>query len=433
MKRLLLVSYYYPPSPAVGSIRPRGLAKYLPAFGWEVLVLTPRRIGTIHTPATVVETDYRDVLGYWKNKLHLDPHRGFHEQLNLAVADVPNSRLLHTKAIDWVKSAITYPDAMRGWIPFALEAVAEIAATTQIDAIVSTSPPISSHVIACRAKKILHCPWIADFRDIWLQGIVRNRLMRRVLSGADQLVTVSEPLAEQIGAHVHKPVACVLNGFDSEDVLESRRRLTERFSITYTGQLYHGKRDPADLLETVRELIDDGIMCPDDIQIRFYGPRETFLVALIRRLRLEKIVEVHDSVPRPHSLSLQAESQLLLMLEWGEPGKSGLRSRVYREGFYSGKLFEYFGSQRPVLSIGSDPGIAALLKHTRAGVQAKSKDELKQILIDTYFEYKSAGSVSYGGLPAAINRYTHREMASRFADTLNAVALEDLHVHSSRY
>ena len=156
MARLLLISFHYPPRATIGSIRPGALAKHLPKFGWEVLAVTPRLPRGSRASGGVIETPYRDALEKWKRRVGLDPHRGVHDQLNLSVATQPRSQRLHTKFLHRVKSILTYPDFTMGWAPFAIDAIKNI--DVPIDAVLSTGPPITSHVIAQRSSKHLEVP-----------------------------------------------------------------------------------------------------------------------------------------------------------------------------------------------------------------------------------------------------------------------------------
>jgi len=410
IKRVLLIAYYYPPFPMIGALRPHGLRKYLPEHGWDVLVLTTR-LESSRDDRSVIETDYRDILSQWKKRLGFSSSRGLHDQLGLPVSSSPNRRLLHTRVIDAAKVLITYPDSMKGWVPFASKILPRLASTNKIDAIISTSPPISCHMIGAKAKQITGAPWIADFRDLWVRDPVMNLLMTRILKTSDELVTVSPALAKRLEeAYPERPTSCITNGFDDSDFLAHSSSLTKRFSITHTGRMYEGKRDPSSLLSVVRELADTGEVRRDDIDLRFYGPIDPFLPAMVHRFGLEDICEIHESVPRTEALALQARSQLLLLLEWGVPGEQGI---------FTGKLFEYLGSKRPILSVGQDPGIASILKETSAGTQTSNLEELRRYIRNAYLEFKRNGFVSYLGKDQEISKYNHSEMAARFAGELN--------------
>jgi glycosyltransferase involved in cell wall biosynthesis len=425
VRRVLLITYHYPPRPGMGSVRPGGLAKYLPQFGWEPIVLTPRFPYGPRPPARVIETECRDVLGDWKARFRLDVGRGLHEQLRLPLSCVPRTRLLHTKVIDWVKSVITYPDPMKGWLSFAVEAVRELSQNERIDVVWSTAPPITCHLIGQRAKEILKCPWVADFRELWTQNryypygrirrVVEARLERKTVLAANVLVTLSAPWAELLQAKFgNLPVHWITNGFDPEEFQFEGPELTKAFSITYTGHLYSGKRDPSLLLKVIADLIKEGVLCRNEVVLRFYGPSESWLPALVQRCGLHGVVEIHGIVPRETTLRHQRESQLLLLLSWDDPADAGT---------YTGKVFEYLGSRRPVLAIGGAPGVEAdLLEETKAGVHVRSEAELKVFLIKAYAKFQRLGQLPYDGDERAIERYTHIEMARKFAAILDQIS-----------
>lgn len=421
MKHVLLIAQAYPPCPEVGSLRPAGLAKYLPRFGWQPIVLTVKLPGVRPSGSPVVETDYEDVLQTWKVRFGLEGTRSLHEQMGLPMAQKRDSKLLHTRILSLMRYLVTFPDSTKGWVPFATDALYELQKSTKIDVILSTSPPITSHTIARKAKRIFGCPWIADFRDLWSQNLAQGydflRLLerpveRRTLRDADALVSVSEPWAGKLRQrYPEKPVFCITNGFDVDDFPSSPQPLTKLFTITYTGRLYQGKRDPTPLFQTLQELIGEGVVSRETVRVRFYGPIEPWLAVLVRSFGLEDVVEIAGSVGRDEALRRQLESQLLLMLCWSDPRETGQ---------HSGKVFEYLGSRRPILAIGGARGVVSeLLEQTKAGVHPLSREELKTSLRTWYAEHRQTGGVTYRGDQAAIDPYTHKEMASRFARVLD--------------
>jgi len=406
----------------VGSVRPAALVKYLPRFGWEVIVLTPARAG-VRRGENVIETGYRDVLTDWKVRFKLDRERGLHEQFGLTTASQPGSALFHTRLLNFVKYILTYPDERKGWIPFAVDAVRKIPSQNlDISAIVTTSPPITSHLIGRRAKKILGCPWIVDLRDLWTQNLgertpqfLQVGLEKRTLRDADALVTVSEPWASRLKhRYPDKKIYSITNGFDPDDYSSPAPLLTREFSITYTGQLYEGQRDPSLLFEVVRGLIDQNAIPAEDLRIRFYGDIESWLPLLVARHGLERVVELNGPKLRKDVMELQRESQLLLLLPWSDPRETG---------HHSAKLFEYLAAGRPVLAVGGSHGVLTeALKETGAGVHALSAAEVRNFLLKAYAEFEKDGRVSYNGNSPAIAQYSHPEMARRFAQVLDSIA-----------
>src|SRR5205823_652371 len=138
-----------------------------------------------------------------------------------------------------------------------------------------TSPPETTHLIAARAKKLLGCPWVADFRDLWTQNLaaqkhcsdaLRTHLEKKTLQVADALVTTSAPWAARLSERYWtKPVYTITNGFDPDDFQLRPPRLTDFFSITYAGQLYEGKRDPSVVFEVIAELIREQAISATDV------------------------------------------------------------------------------------------------------------------------------------------------------------------------
>jgi glycosyltransferase involved in cell wall biosynthesis len=438
-KCVLLICFHFPPSPYMGAVRPAGLAKYLAEFGWDTVVLTTRVNGDRRrspevVEPDVVETEYRDALSEWKARLHLDGERSFHQQLGLPLPVQHREAMLHSRVIDVAGKLLAYPDRSKGWVRFASAAVAEIARRRRIDAIISSAPPFSVHMIAAQAKRMLGCPWIADYRDLWnideqtlaeatgFVATLRRHTERRLLANADALVTVSERWSARLhGRFPASHVTTISNGFDEELFCATATRLTSTFSITHTGQLYEGRRDPAEFLEAVQELIGDGALSRQDVCVRFFGPIEGFLPGLISRLGLEGVVEIHSPVSREQSLQKQRESQLLLLLPWGNPLETGV---------LTGKVYEYLASSRPVIAVGGGRGaITELLDATRGGTHAVSKADVKAFLRDAYAQFRAVGQVPYRGRPEVVKKFTHREMAAQFAQLLNATSAAKASAH----
>jgi glycosyltransferase involved in cell wall biosynthesis len=434
MPRLLLITYHFPPRSSVGSLRPGGWAKYLGEWGWDVIVLTPELPAGQRPPVRIIETGFRDLTQDLKARLGMNPQRSLHEQLHLPEASTPNSTLLHTRVITLAKSLLVRPDFAKGWIPFAIRAIEDLAKAGTIDAILTTSPPATCHLIGARAKQLLQRPWIADFRDLWTQnladtsgrlsGLLQKRLEKSTLRSADALVTVSQPWATRLQQRFPaKAVHVITNGFDTDDFPPAPKTLSQVFSITYTGQLYQGKRDPSLLLQVVQELIRDSIFEPRNLAINFYGPIEPWLPVLVNKYDLKGVVNLLGTVSRREALQKQRESQLLFLPVWSDPQETGQ---------HSGKLFEYLGSGRPILAVGGTRSVVTeLLEDTESGRHLTTKEQLRSYLIQAYGEFQLQGQVRYEARPAAVAKYTQREMARRLAELLDSTAVESRSTHTA--
>jgi len=285
MKKVLVITYCFPPNSSSGSVRLGGLAKYLPEYGWEPILLTPELPGDPDPQFKVIQTPYRDVTRYWKRVLGVKTDKTLQRQ-ELVSQKKAKGRFLNY-IFNMGRQIVTYPDPERGWYPFAVNAGNELFQQKGecIAAIISTSPPITSHLIAKKLKAKWNIPWIADFRDRWtldddysdnyhfVRRAFERRLERRTLSQANALVTVSEPWAESLRAfHKGKSVHYISNGFDPDVIRPGMpKKLTEQFTITYAGNFLNGQRDPSYLFEAMRDLVREGEIDPSEARIRIYG------------------------------------------------------------------------------------------------------------------------------------------------------------------
>ena len=178
-----------------------------------------------------------------------------------------------------------------------------------IDAMISSSSPVTSHIIANELKNKHKIPWIADLRDLWTQnhsylyGTIRKffeeKLELKTLQSADTLATVSPVWAEELRTlHGGKKTHTITNGFDPDKKSTGEIDLTSKFTITYTGQIYTGRQDSSKLLAALHELIPDGTMNPDGVEVRFYGPDNELLAKEIEEQELSNIVKQYGMVPR---------------------------------------------------------------------------------------------------------------------------------------
>jgi glycosyltransferase involved in cell wall biosynthesis len=408
--------------PEIGGIRLYGLAKHLPKCGWKPIILTPVLPGEPDSQIRVIQTHYDDVLALWKRRMGLNVEKSLHEQFGVSRSKNRPSVLDYFVRLP--QEIITYPDPMRGWYKHAVEVGDDLLQSEQIDAILSSSYPVTCHLIAKTLAEKYQIPWVADLRDLWTQNPYSNyctlrrfaekRLELRTLGKASALVTVSRPLADDLSRlHIHNPVYVITNGFDPEDACFAPPQLTDKFTITYTGGLYNGKRDPSMLFEALKNLIKDGVIDPELVEVRFFGSQDLWLFDEIRDANLDGIVKVFGFVPRDLVLQRQRESQLLLLLLWNNPKEKGV---------YTGKVFEYLAAGRPIIALGGpkESVVQDLLNETRAGHYILSLEDLEIVLSKYYSEYVRTGAIPRTK-ESAIMKYSHLEMAKKFADLLDKV------------
>ncbi|MGH9550725.1 MAG: glycosyltransferase, partial [Terriglobales bacterium] len=244
---------------------------------------------------------------------------------------------------------------------------------TQIDFIIATSPPEVVFFAARTLARRTGVPWVADFRDLWfhdmrlyqsrfiswLSGPVNSWLVK----SAAVLVTVSQGLRQRLHGYMGRDALVSYNGFftaDRDSSLPDQPRVDTNLHIIYTGFLYPGKRDPEPLFRAIRALQTRGVSL-ERLVVDFYGFDNPWLRGLIRKHGLETCVTLRGFVPYSESMAAQHAADVLLFLDWTE---------TQAEGVLTGKLFEYLGSGRPILSLGrrKDSEAARLITEAGCGV-----------------------------------------------------------------
>lgn len=423
MKKVLIISYYFPPRLEIGAQRFYRLGKYFPQYGWEPVVLTANLPGNPPEGIRVIETDCRDTIGYYKERIGFKSIKGLQEQLGFNVSNEFYCRTWKTKIIERLKEVVSFPDDARGWYNYAIKEGSDIIKKEVIDIMISTSPPVTTHLIANHLKQIFKIPWVADLRDLWTQNhyyhkskiikYIEKKLEVKTLKKADALVTVTQPWVNELKMlHKNKHVLCITNGYDPDEMFNYSDKKTGKFSITYTGTLYYGKRDPSLLFNAISELIKENKIDKDSIEVNFYSPKETWLTDYINGHDLNGVVKVHGLIPREQVLVKQRESQLQLLLLWNHKGEKNL---------YPAKVFEYLAAGRPIIAVGGPRGIIReLIKETNSGRFSNNLTELKQILREYYQEFMVNGEIK-SQFNENIHKYSYKLLAKSYADTLNSL------------
>jgi glycosyltransferase involved in cell wall biosynthesis len=435
-KTILMISYFYPPRGGMGTIRTVKFVKFLIKSNWQSVVLTTNKGQGIipcdesegnFKHAKIVKSNYFNVYDQIHNilfsKRNEDNSKIFHKPSDVKTIKVPVCKKLFGLIWTWLQ----FPDSTIGWYPFAVKKALEVSARLNVDVIYSTSPPETSHLIASRLKTKTGLPWVADLRDLWTQNPYSARgrirqfferiLERKVLERADALITVSKPLAMRLSSGLGIPydkVHVIPNGFDPDDFSEIQKAHSEKFTLTYTGRLYRFKRNPELLFKTVSNLIRKGKLDKNRIALNFYVGDLAGFYYFIKKYSLQEILNVFDFVPYQESLKQQKKSTVLLLFQSDSTSDFGV---------YTGKLFEYLGAGRPILSIpSSSEVIEELLKKTNAGIAVSNEDELENQLIQWYQEFLATGTVNYKGNKSEISKYTREESSRKLASILDGLS-----------
>jgi glycosyltransferase involved in cell wall biosynthesis len=410
--KVLLVTMYFPPAGGGGVQRPLKLATHLPSLGIETHVLAPDDPKWLHrdeelrppTQAFVHRARYLVP----RARLPSEELRGLTGlDLALAQARLAGRRLL-------------LPDASVTWAPTAIPAAAGIVRSEGIDAVITTSPPLSMNLIGAGVKRLTGVPWIADQRDSLVQNADRRferktvqakekaleRVVKLVADRADGIVAVSDAIAQELRAFDPAgPVRVIPNGCDFDDFAGLEYTPGDRFRITHTGSFF-GKRNPRAFLSA---LASSGL---EDVVARFVGDFRSVDREWVEGLELGDRLELLDYLPHRRALELQRDSEANLLLL---PEAAG-RGKVVP----SGKIFEYLAAERPILAaVPTDGAAAKLVRETGAGIVVAPDDEkaIREALLGLHARWK-AGQLGDG--------YLSEEQRHRLSRTTRVEELAEL-------
>lgn len=404
MKKILVI---YSAHNETSAVRMNALIKYLPEFGWEPIILTDKSPKGLNKKIKTIIVPNNDNL-----------EKEFYEwEIN------PKNYFMRVFRYLW-KAFYIFPDFDKEWQEPAVKAANAFLEDEDVNIILSSFPRPTPLLIANNLSIENKIPWVADLRDLWTDYVyydynsffprkfVEKRLEKKTLSQANSITIVSKPLAEKLAKYRKKDVYVIPNGYDPENVNKGFP-LTKKFSITYAGGLWGGRRDPRILFEAIQQLKSEEKIDVNELEINFFSPDKEWLQNVIKNYDLCGIVKIHGLIPRKEVIKKEWESQLLLLLLWDNPDEKGV---------YTGKLFEYLAAKRPILALGYVGGVVDdLLKQTNAGVSLDNVDEIKKEILRAYSEFKSYGSVQYNGLNGEVKKYSHKEMAKKFVDVFNQI------------
>lgn len=406
MKRLLLISYSFPPQPSAGALRPGYLARYLPEFGWEPTVLTH---SPLQPPFDVRVASTNDGSPALTERV-----RGSLPQ-NKATAQL-------RRAFSSGREALLFPDHVAPWIPKAISTGTQLVREAPFDAILGTALPASVHVVGAALAERSGAPWIADYRDPWFgnayvrRGVIRKRLERaaelRLLRRAAALTTISEPIAEHLrDFHKRRDVYVIPNAYDPAEWSGIDPALPERFELCYTGSMYDGKRSPDLLFAAMSELAREGHPAGAQAHVSFYGRNSSNVAVSAQSFGVTAQVEDFGMVPRAQAMRAQRGSAaVLLFLNMDE-------STAHEMG---SKYLEYIGARRPILAFGPSTSVMRdFIERNDLGWFASDVAQAKRALAEAYARFTDG---TYDAEHVCAEIPTARDLARRFAEVLDAAA-----------
>lgn len=424
MKKLLIITYYWPPSGGGGVQRWLKFVKYLNQFGWDPIVYTvengeypihdeslakdiPEGTEIIKTPIWEPYNLYKAFTGKKKD----------YKITTAEVSKKENSGMLNNLSI-WLRGNLFIPDPRMFWIKPSIKYLTKYIQENQVDAIVSSGPPHSMHLIAEGVKKKTNLPWMADFRDPWTQidffhdlklsklaHRKHEKLEKKVLKNADLTITVSPTIVEQLKELGAKNVELITNGFDSDDFENSEIPLLKEFTVTYIGSM--GKdRNPDALWKAIQTLQKENIK----VNVQLIGKTDPSVFEEIEKHGIQDQVNHIDYLPHGELLSYQKSASLLLLT---------INNTPTAKGILTGKLFEYIATFRPIVCLGPHDGDAAkLIEENQFGKNFDYQEvtPLVDHLKNCYQLHQNGNLINEQG---DVSKYSRKELTRSLTDLLN--------------
>lgn len=425
MKKVLIVTYYWPPAGGPGVQRWLKFAKYLPENGIEPIVYAPKNP---HYPLkdTSLEAEVSSGIKVLKNDI-FEPY-AFAEvfskkdtaMISSGIIPKEQKQGLLQKLMLFIRGNFFIPDARKFWIQPSVVFLSEYLKENSIDTIITTGPPHSMHLIGLKLKKDLRVNWIADFRDPWTQIGYHSKLKLlsssqkkheklelEVLQNADKIITTSFTTKKEFLEKTRRPIEVITNGYDVEEV--EKLPLDQKFTLSHIGSLLSG-RNPGNLWKALAELISENEGFAADFQLKLIGAVGEPVLESINSSGLKNHVFLKDYVSHKEALQLQRSSQLLLLIEIDSEETKGI---------IPGKLFEYMISERPILAVGPEGAdIQKILKHTNTGdfFMYSQKGEIKGFILEKYKLFKKGELRSF---PIGLQQYSRKSLTKDLAKQIN--------------
>jgi len=385
-RKVLIVTYYWPPSGGSGVQRWLKFVKYLPSFGWQPFVFTPEN------PSFEIRDDSlsKDVpaeaeilrLPIW------EPYGLFRKASSMAGKPAPSQidmvatgkkSFLQTIAT-WVRGNLLIPDARIFWVKPSVAFLADFLVSNRINTLVTTGPPHSMHLIGLKLKKkIPSLYWVADMRDPWsewdfldtlsLTAFARRRhqqLERKVLQSANRVVTIAPYHVERFRQLGGRAVDLITNGFDDADFRGIVHTRTPKFTIRHIGMVDE-LRNPRPFTEALRQVLTEEPAWKEKVVVEFIGAvNSVFRKYVSEDPQLAEVIRFRPPIPHNELMKLYGETDLQLLV---------LAHTALAPGNLPGKIFEYLASGNFIFGIGPAQGDAAvILQQARAGRMLERDD-----------------------------------------------------------
>lgn len=416
MRKILIITYYWPPAGGPGVQRWLKFVKYLPEYGVEPVVYIPENptyplvdeglLAEVRHDVTIIKQKITEPYA-WASMFS----KGSTKKISSGIIPNKKKQSLIQRMLLWVRGNLFIPDARVLWVKPSVSYLSKYIQENGIDTIITTGPPHSLHLIGLRLQEKLSVKWLADFRDPWttigyhkelkLSASAEKKhkaLEKQVLTTADAIIVTSPTTKKEFEALTLKPIHVITNGYDVEKV--QKQPLDEKFTLAHIGS-FLSERNPGILWEALTELVKENEAFRAAFQLKLIGAVSQEVLRSIDEAGLGNYVNSLGYVPHETAIIEQRKSQVLLLVEIDSPDTQCI---------IPGKLFEYMVSERPIVAIGPEGAdFAAIIRSTNTGVflTYPEKEKLKQTLLGYFEEYQKGALRSH---PIGLQQYSRKNL-----------------------
>ncbi|MBT4915856.1 MAG: glycosyl transferase family 1 [Formosa sp.] len=424
MKKVLIITYYWPPAGGPGVQRWLKFVKYLPEFGIEPIVYCPENpkypimdtsmVSEVSSALEVIQAPINEPY-----KLAQLLSRSKTSDLSKGIITGQKKQTITEKLLLFVRGNFFIPDARVSWVKPSFSFLSDYIKIHKVDTIITTGPPHSLHLIGLKLKQSHSLKWITDFRDPWThigyhKKLKLTRLSKRkhkqleasVLMNSDQIIVTSQQTKLILSKRTKSPVIVITNGYDFE--INKSCKLDTKFTLSHVGNLQDG-RNPEFLWKTLHDLVQNSIDFSKHFRLNLIGYISEAVLNSIRIYGLEAYTNYSGYVSHSEALEYQSRTQLLLLIE------ENSKETKY---IIPGKLFEYIASRRPIIAIGPDGSdIENIVTKSASGNYFRYEEsELLSSVILGYFERYKRNDLYVE--PKEIEKYSRRNLTFELSKLL---------------
>ncbi|MBI9073597.1 MAG: glycosyltransferase [Melioribacteraceae bacterium] len=429
MKKVLIITYYWPPAGGPGVQRVLKFVKYLKKNNWQPIVLTVENgsypaidetlIKEIPSDCKVYKCPAVEPFGLYKKFVGIKKN----EKIPTHVLNKNEKAGLKQNLSRWVRSNVFIPDARIGWINNIVKYGSKIVEEEKPDVIFSSSPPHSLQLGARKLAIKTGVKWIADFRDPWTDGFWQKDLNKsklsssldlsfekKVLKSADAVIAVGKSMIDLFDTKVKNNYHIIQNGFDETDFNSVIKEESDKFRIKHSGSV-RKMQNPKNFFPALKNLIDTDRINKDKLSVEFFGSVHPDILQEIENHNLQDIIRVKSYVPHTKSIENIVNSDLLLLFIPNTPDNKGI---------ITGKIFEYLRTKNTILGLGPKDGDAAeILNNTGCGKMFEYPDNLEDFIFENYRNWLDKKNTTIDD--KVINEYSREAGTEKLVSVMNKI------------